>query len=194
MIGRSWRSVAPPAAALVAVASLGVWPAYQGHSNAASRADSATDQMTQLQASAGTLTPLSEGADELQGELVALDRLIPDRHGVPEFMVELDAIADQLDVELRDVVPAPESVEQADAGTPGGWTSLSLSLRIVGGYHDFVLFSEALSTTERLAVIDGIAITANGENELVGDFRIRIFTNDHAPTELIARYVEETGS
>ena len=150
--------------------------------------------MTQLQSSAGVLTPLTEGADELQGELVALDLLVPDRHGVPDFIVELDAIADQLDVELRDVVPAPESIEQADPGTPGGWTSLSISLRVVGGYHDFVLFAEALSTTDRLAVIDGIAITANGDDELVGDFRIRIFTNDHAPTELIARYVEETGS
>ena len=194
MIGRSWRSVAPPALAALTVAALGAFPAYQDHQDAASRSDSATTRMSELQSTAGVLTPLAAGADHLQQELIELDLLVPEHHGVPEFVVELDAITDLLGIELRDVVPAPEAVEQSDAGTPGGWTSVEISVRIVGEYHDFVLFAEALTTTDRLAVIDAIAITASGDDTLVGDFRIRIFTNDQPPGALIARYVEEAGS
>ena len=189
MIGRSWRSVAPPAAMVAAVLALGAYPTYQGGADVDARRVAAESRMSELQLRAATLIPLAQNGDVLEAQLLALDDLVPADHDIAGFIVELDGIADDLGVQLRDVVPNP-SDGGADPATPAGWTSVELSIRIIGGYADLIAFAEATTRTERLAVIDRIGITSSGDGRLDAAFTLRLFRNDNPADALIARYVE----
>ncbi|MEM9466650.1 MAG: type 4a pilus biogenesis protein PilO [Actinomycetota bacterium] len=191
MIGRSWRSVAPPALVVVAVLGLGVWPSYRANDDADARRAAAEAQMIDLQLRVATLTPLAENGDLLENQLIALDALVPGEHDIAGFIVELDGIADDLGVELRDVVPSQASDREVeDAGTPGGWSSVGLNVRVVGSYLDLIDFVEATTRTERLAVIDSININTSGQGELDAAIAMRLFRNDNPADGLIARYAE----
>ena len=183
MIGRSWRSVAPPVVVLVAVIALGAWPSYRANTDTQDRRAAAEAQMAELQLRVGTLTPLAENGDLLETQLLALDALVPGDHDLAGFIVELDGIADDLGVQLRDVVPTQSSDrEAADAGTPGGWSTVGLNVRIVGSYVDLIDFVEATTRTERLAVIDSIDVSASGPGQLDAAIAMRLFRNDNPPT------------
>ena len=191
MIGRSWRSVVPPIVVAAAVIGLGVYPAYQTGQDADDRYEAAERRMADLQLRAATLTPLAANGDMLEAELIALDELVPGEHDVAGFIVELDGIADRLDLQLRDVVPTQASDRDvADPGTPAGWTSVGLNVRVVGSYLDLIDFAEATTRTERLAVIDSMTISASNQGQLDAAIRMRLFRNDEPADGLIARYVE----
>lgn len=191
MIGRSWRSIGPPAAVLTAVLGLGVWPSYQANNDAEARRETTSAQLSELQLQIATLTPLAENGDLLESQLIALDALVPGEHDVAGFIVELDGIADTLGIQLRDVVPTQSSDrETEDASTPGGWSSVGLSVRVVGSYLELIDFTEATTRTERLAVIDSINITTSGQGELDAAIEMRLFRNDSPTDGLLARYVE----
>jgi Tfp pilus assembly protein PilO len=191
MIGRSWRSVAPPAAMLAAVAGLGFWPSLQANSDAETRREAAEAQLADLQTRVATLTPLAENGDLLESQLLELNELVPGDHEIAGFIVELDGIADELGVQLRDVVPSQVSDREVrDAGTPSEWSSVSLDVRIAGSYLDLIDFVEATTTTRRLAVIDSININSTGGGELDAAISMRLFRNDAPADGLIARYAE----
>ena len=190
MIGRSWRSIAPPVAAFAAVLGLGVWPAYQSNNDADERRTSAQTQLNELQVRVATLTPLAENGDLLESQLIALDGLVPGEHDVAGFIVELDGIADDLGIQLRDVVPTQAGDREVeDAGTPSGWSSVSLNVRVVGSYIDLIDFVEATTRTERLAVIDSMNISASSQGQLDAAIAMRLFRNENPADGLIARYV-----
>lgn len=191
MMGRSWRSVAPPIAVMATVLGLGVWPSYQANNDADARRQATEAQMSELQVRVATLTPLAENGEVLESQLIALDALVPSEHDIAGFIVELDGIADSLGIQLRDVVPTQASDrETGDAATPTGWSSVALNVRIVGSYLDLIDFTEATTRTDRLAVIDSIDITASGQGELDAAIAMRLFRNDNPADGLIARYVE----
>lgn len=195
MIGRSWRSIAPPAAVIAAVLGLGLWPAHQANNDASARHDAAQTQLSDLQVRVATLTPLAENGDLLEAQLVALDALVPGDHDIAGFIVELDGIADSLGVQLRDVVPTQSAEREAeDSGTPTGWSSVGLNVRIVGSYLDLIDFVEATTRTDRLAVIDSINITTSGQGSLDVAIAMRLFSNDNPNDGLLARYVEATAT
>ena len=191
MIGRSWRSIGPPVAVVVAVLGLGVWPSYQANSDAETRREAANAQMGDLQLRVATLTPLAENGELLESELIALDALVPGEHDIAGFIVELDGIADSLGIQLRDVVPTQASDrETEDASTPGGWSSVGLNVRVVGSYLDLIDFTEATTRTDRLAVIDSINITTSGQGALDAAIEMRLFRNDTPTDALLARFVD----
>ncbi len=193
MIGRSWRSVAPPAVAVAAVLGLGVYPAHRSNADATSRAESAQTQLAELTVRATALTALADDGAELETQLVALDRLVPAEHDIAGFIVELDGIAGSLDLQLRDVVPLQTEGRDGDPGTPPGWTSVGVQVRIVGSYLDLIEFAEATTRTERLSVIDSMRISASSFGELDAVISMRLFRNDDPTDGLLARYVESRG-
>ena len=191
MIGRSWRSVVPPVAVIAAVLALGVWPTFSASGDIEDRRLAAEGQVADLQLRVATLTPLAESGDLLESELLALDELVPSEHDVAGFIVELDGIADDLEIQLRDVVPRQTSDREGnDAGTPGGWSSIELSVRVVGSYLDLIEFVEATTRTQRLAVIDSININTSSPGLLDAAIEMRLFRNDDPNDGLIARYAE----
>ena len=191
MIGRSWRSLVPSLVAVAIVLGVFVWPARQISSDAERRRDAAEAQLAELEVRALMLTSLAQEADGLAQQLLVLDTLVPPAAELPAFVVEMDRIADDLGVDLREVVPVlDERARRDDVGTPAGWQSGEISVRIVGTYGGLMGFVEAIAHADRLAVIDELMVTTAGEGELVGDLRLRLFTNDHSSEALIARYVD----
>ena len=191
MLGRSWRSVAPPVAVAVIVLGLGVWPTYQSLDDAEARRLSAQAELEELQVRRALLASIAEEADVLESQLIALDELVPGDYDIAGFIVELDTIADDLGIRLRDVVPAQSADDDTpDAGTPRGWSSVALNVRIVGSYVDLIDFVEATTRTDRLAVIDSITITTSHLGALDATIALRLFRNDRPADDLIARYVE----
>ncbi|MEM9200510.1 MAG: type 4a pilus biogenesis protein PilO [Actinomycetota bacterium] len=192
MIGRSWRSVAPPALAAVAILGAGWWPARQANGEIESRREAADAQIADLQRQVGTLVPLADSGDSIEAQLTELGVLVPGDYDVAGFIVELDEIADRLGLDLRDVVPTQNEVaEGANApGTPGGWSTVTLNIRVGGTYLDLIDFAEAITETDRLALIDSMVINSTGQGNLDAAISMRLFRNNSPSDSLIARYVD----
>ncbi len=190
MKSRFWRTGTPIVLGVLAISLLGLWPAHRDSGAAQERIDSASAQIAELQAAAGTLTPLSLEAASIEARLNRLATLVPAEHDVAIFVVELDEIADRTGVELLDVVPTQSDDTVQDPATPAGWSSVLLAVRITGEYAEFVTFVDALADADRLVVIDQLAISSQGTDLLVGEFQLRLFSTNDPASGILARIVE----
>ena len=105
------------------------------------------------------LASIAEEADVLESQLIALDELVPGDYDIAGFIVELDTIADDLGIRLRDVVPAQSADDGHRTPAPRGWSSVAPNALIAGSYVDLIDFVEVTTRTDRLAGIDSITIT-----------------------------------
>ncbi len=187
---RLWRIGAPILLIVTVVALLGIWPALRSRNAANERIEAANAEILSLEATAGILAPLALGTSDLENQLVTIESLVPSDHDVAGFVVELDAIASGVGIELRDVVPTHSTELADDPTTPPGWSSVTLAVRVVGKYIDIIHFVDALQGTDRLVVVERISVATGAVGMLVGDLELRVFSTDIWAIDGIARMVD----
>lgn len=112
-----------------------------------------------------------------------LQRLIPERPLLEQFIEEIDALAAASGVDLITLAPSlPRSDEDTEL------REISLSAQIQGQFFEVMGFLFGLSDMQRLVRVDGIALSSTeveGETELAVSLDLRLFTlSDLLPAEV----------
>ncbi len=107
------------------------------------------------------------------------DRSIPESISIDAFVRSLHTLADSRSVSIEQVAPLDlTSSPTGNQALPNGVSAIPVSVTGRGVYADVVDFVDALSTSDRLVVVDSIAMAA--DEETVGvvtlELSFRLFT------------------
>ncbi|MHB1412666.1 MAG: type IV pilus inner membrane component PilO [Thermoleophilia bacterium] len=110
-----------------------------------------------------TIDQQRKAAQQTEGDLIKLDKLIPTDSQLPSLMIELQQTATDAGVSFMDIKPGAPV-----AGTPGA-TIIPLSLKIEGGFFDV---NDFLYRVENYARMEGSDVNVSGRLINVVTFKI----------------------
>lgn len=167
-----------------------LWSPQGKRMNAAEeRRETAAQTNADLELELQRLQGLEERRPELEDQLAALRRAVPDRPQLARFLLSADEAATRSGVELTTVTPAKPALDataaaaattttttagsdSGDAATtattapagPAAPTSINLSFQVDGGYFQILDFLNRVDDLPRVIVVDTLDIGA-GETE-----------------------------
>lgn len=168
---------------VLVVATLGAlfgwWPAHSATRDAEARVDAASRIVDELTWEIDDLGALTSTVDELRAEHERNLAAVPDDRGLPEFILDLETLSDDVGMTVVDVVPLSVLGAFDDLATPTGTSSIIVGVALTGGFAETIRFLDELSRLPRLVVTEAIAV---GFDEVGGtlavDLELRLFTTE----------------
>jgi Tfp pilus assembly protein PilO len=147
----------------------------------------ARKQEEELRRNLSELRKLGNDTRAREAELARLGRLVPADPDVAGAILALNDMARQAQVAWSSFVPAPA------APTAGGPSTVGISMKVAGTFHQIFDYLRRLESLDRLVVVDSIALTGGGGTGgapiLNADIKARMFaagTASPAPPTAVA--------
>ena len=160
-------------------ALFGWWPAHSATRDAEGRVDAASRIADELTWEIDDLGALTSTVDELRAQHERNLAAVPDDRGLPEFILDLETLSDDVGMTVVDVVPLSVLGAFDDLATPMGTSSIIVGVALTGGFAETIRFLDELSRLPRLVVAEAIAV---GFDEVGGtlavDLELRLFTTE----------------
>lgn len=168
-----------PSAVALLVVVFGWLPARADVQSAERQADASTQLVETLLEEEDLLTELEDAADELTVERRAQEAAIPPTAQLPEFILALETLADDVGTDVIDVVPTSILGPFDDPATPIGTSSVMLSVSLQGSFVQAIRLMDELVRLPRIVVVESVGLgTDETSAGLAIDLELRIFTTE----------------
>ena len=119
--------------------------------------------------SAVNLPELRQQLKEIEQSLSALLRQLPDKSEMEALLVDINQAGLGRGLQFELFKPAAQETINAF------YAELPISLRVVGGYHDFGAFASDVAQLPRIVTLNNISITHGNDGKLVLDATAKTF-------------------
>ena len=166
---------------ILLIASVGLFIGYTNPTyNAAQRSSATLVQYEQalsnskkLFAEQGTLIAKLDTFN--QSDIAKLETLLPDSVDSVSLIIELDSIASQFGMQVRDFVAGNQDQSSTLGGNTTPYGTLSLAFSTTASYPTFIAFLKALEDNLRLIDVNSISFSS-ASNNAVYDFSLGVNT------------------
>ena len=163
------------------------WPSQMAISSANEQLEQAESQQLLLVTDIDRLNQTSMQQSDLEADLAAIARSIPNDPHIDTFLGTLASIAEQNGVRVNLVSPTDilnGATSDPNRPVPTGMSAVAIALEAEGDFDDVMAFTSGLDDLSRLVVIDEIGMVAlDGDTQLIiVDVSLRIFATEQ-PTE-----------
>jgi hypothetical protein len=179
MSARLLRLGGPVFAVVVVGAAIGWLPARSDASHADARTDAALRVVDDLTWAIDDLGVAVSSVDELRDEQARHAAEVPADLQLAEFILDLEALSNEVGIDVVDIIPTSILGPYDDPATPVGTSSVVVSVALSGDFAETLRFLDGLSRLSRLVVSESIAV---GFDEIGGtlaiDLGLRVFTTE----------------
>lgn len=168
-----------PSTVALLLVIFGWLPARAAVQSAETQTDASTQLIETLTEEDELLTELEGSAANLDLERVAQEEAIPDTPQLPEFILALETLTNEVGAEVIDVVPTSILGPFDDPATPIGTSSVLLSVSLHGTFDQTIDLMDELVMLPRIVIVESVGLgTDDTASGLAIDLELRIFTTE----------------